>query len=603
MPPRCPTIPGTLTPFLYPSLTSSTYRAIPIATRKCLTCRQQTRAQSQATASAKAKAKELSILEVSDTVVPSAAPSQHNPAHPTSHLNPEAADYGRTIFSDHATITIHAGAGGHGCISFLKEKYIAQGPANGGDGGYGGSVYIQAVRGETSLHKLARRNMIKGGRGKNGQGKLSGGKRGDDIIIEVPVGTVIREIERIDPVSLEELKFQLDGGDRTRFDEGTEEFDGELEEPDNIDETGVARPRATQLKPAILHKGPFKWDKEKWLLYPAVTPEDIATSDFPSFPRARRSHLAAAEEAAPINLDLSRPMDKPILLAAGAVGGLGNPHFVTQTRPRPKFATKGEEGMRITLQLELKLLADVGLVGLPNAGKSTLLRAISNSRARIGNWAFTTLQPNIGTVVLDDHKGRPQTVSAYETGEPRTNYTIADIPGLVKDAHLDRGLGISFLRHVERARVLAFVVDLSAGDAVEAVKGLWKEVSMYEKMKVTEEEEKGEKEGVISWSPMLPTRTNIRMGQSYHDTVPRMEASGGIVEKPWFVVATKADLPETQENYFKLRDYLKAVEAGTEVHPSGQSHGYVKQLAALPISAINGHGVDQITKLVVSKLQ
>ncbi len=534
---------------------------------------------------------------------PDTTSNSHNPAQPTSHLNPTPGDYGRTIFSDHATITIHAGAGGHGCISFLKEKYIAQGPANGGDGGYGGSVYIQAVRGETSLHKLARRNMIKGGRGRNGQGKLAGGKRGDDIIIQVPVGTVLREIERIDPVSLEELKYQLDG-DRTRFDEGTEEMDEDGEViPEYIDETGIERPRSTQLKPSINHKGPFKWDKEKWLLYPAVTPEDIATSDFPSFPKARRSHLAAAEEAAPINLDLSRPMDKPILLAAGAVGGLGNPHFVTSTRPRPKFATRGEEGMRITLQLELKLLADVGLVGLPNAGKSTLLRAISNSRARVGNWAFTTLQPNIGTVVLDDHTGRPQTVAAYETGEPRTNFTIADIPGLVKDAHLDRGLGISFLRHVERARVLAFVVDLDAGDAVEAVKGLWREVSMYEKMKVQEQEEAAEKEGVISWSPILPTRSNIRGQQSYHNTVPRMEVKDGIVNKPWFVVASKADLPGTQENFVKLRDYLNDVGEGKQDHPSGQKHGYVKDLTAVPISAINGHGVHQITKLVVSKLQ
>ena len=201
------------------------------------------RAQSTAAAS---KLLQDEFLREEEITAQKNVPSQHNPAHPTSHLNPEAADYGRTIFSDHATITIHAGAGGHGCISFLKEKYIAQGPANGGDGGYGGSVYIQAVRGETSLHKLARRNMIKAGRGKNGQGKLSGGKRGDDIIIEVPVGTVIKEIERIDPVSLEELKFQLDG-DRTRFDEGSEDFDGEEMEPEVIDETGVARPRSTQM--------------------------------------------------------------------------------------------------------------------------------------------------------------------------------------------------------------------------------------------------------------------------------------------------------------------------------------------------------------------
>jgi GTP-binding protein len=510
---------------------------------------------------------------------------------PTSHLNPSPSDYARTIFSDRATIHIHAGGGGHGCISFLKEKYISAGPANGGDGGYGGSVYIQAVRGETSLHKLARRNIIKAGRGKNGQGKTKGGERGSDVIVQVPVGTVIREVERIDPVAMEELKFQLEGG----LEESVDGF-GDVEEGAE----GEAQAKA----PPQRHKGPFKWSKEKWLLYPAITPEDIATSDFPSFPRARRSHLASAQEAAPIDLDLSRPMEKPILLAAGAVGGLGNPHFVSKTAPRPKFATKGEEGMRITLELELKLLADVGLVGLPNAGKSTLLRAISNSRARVGNWAFTTLQPNIGTVVLDNHTGRPETVASYETGELRTNYTIADIPGLVKDAHLDKGLGISFLRHVERARVLAFVIDLNAGDAVEALKSLWREVGMYERMKIQEEADNRSKEAVVSWSPLAPSgeEHSIIGGTRYHDSVPKSETALSIAAKPWFVVASKADLEGTQENYVKLREYLKEVSKGKQEHPSAQKDGYVRDLAALPISALNGHGVEGITKLVVGML-
>lgn len=558
MAPRCPTAPGTLTPFLYPFLYTATPRSLPRLAQKCFSC-QQSRSQST----------------VPDTLLEDPETRDSTPSHlnnqPASHLNPPPTDYGRTIFSDRATIHLHGGAGGHGCISFLKEKYISAGPANGGDGGYGGSVYIQAVRGETSLHKLARRNIIKAGRGKNGQGKTRGGERGEDIIVRVPVGTVIREIERIDPVSNEELKLQLEGAP----------------------EDGEAAPELS---------GPFKWSPDKWLLYPAITPEDIATADFPAFPRARRSHLASAQEMAPINLDLSQPMASPILLAAGAVGGLGNPHFVSKTAPRPKFATKGSEGLRVTLELELKLLADVGLVGLPNAGKSTLLRAVSNSRARVGNWAFTTLQPNIGTVVLDNHTGRPDTVASYETGELRTNYTIADIPGLVKDAHLDRGLGISFLRHVERARVLAFVLDLSAGDAVAALKALWREVGMYERMKLIEEEAQKE-DGVVSWSPLAPSDEHRRIdGTSYHDKVPRPEAVGGIAGKPWFVVASKADLEGTQENYTDLKAYLERVGRGEEEHPSGQAEGYVKDLVALPISAINGHGVDGITKLVVGML-
>src|SRR5436190_11672803 len=175
---------------------------------------------------------------------------------------------------------------------------------------------------------------------------------------------------------------------------------------------------------------------------------------------------------APIHLDISVHMDQPMLLAAGALGGLGNPHFVSRTNGRPKFATKGEGGLKLDLELELKLLADVGLVGLPNAGKSTLLRSITNSRARVGNWAFTTLSPNIGTVVTDSHSGRPLVQSASGRA-PRSNFTIADIPGLIEGAHLDKGLGLGFLRHVERARILAFVIDLSAGDAVQVLKGLW----------------------------------------------------------------------------------------------------------------------------------
>ncbi|RMZ88592.1 hypothetical protein DV736_g4176, partial [Chaetothyriales sp. CBS 134916] len=493
------------------------------------------------------------------------------PASPASRLDPGPDDYSRNLFVDKCRVTVHAGSGGNGCVSFLRELHIPDGPPNGGDGGMGGSVWIQAVPGQTSLHKLARRGIIKAGRGVGGQGKSQGGRKGEDVCIQVPVGTVVREVSRSDPVAEEEQRFREMGPHEAAM-------------------------------------------RNKWLFYAGSTSREaseMATS-MPAPQKPRRSHLSAMEPTGPIHLDLDKAMDKPILLAAGAVGGLGNPCFVTKNESKPKYATKGELGVRITFEMELKLLADVGLVGLPNAGKSTLLRALSNSRTRVGSWAFTTLEPSIGTVILDTHQGRPLVQSGLEGEQPRVSFTVADIPGLVEDAHMDKGLGLGFLRHVERARILAFVVDLSAGDSVVTLQNLWKEVREYEKMRNIEINQESESR-TIDWSP-LGTYGHSPSGQAIFDEEgEQMQVYPApsklepiklppISSKPWFVVATKSDKQDTQGEYLKLRQYLDAVERGDAAHPSRNANAWRSKIAVLPVSAIRGEGTSKVAEWVAGLL-
>ncbi|KAL8826078.1 MAG: hypothetical protein Q9191_004021 [Dirinaria sp. TL-2023a] len=497
-----------------------------------------------------------------------------------SHLDPPPEDYSRTVFADKCTIDVSAGAGGDGCVSFLREKFISAGPPNGGDGGSGGSIYIQAVLEETSLHKIARRRFVKAGRGANGKGKGKGGEKGADVLLQVPVGTVVRETSRHDPLMEKE--------ERRTY---------EATAPRNAGE-----------------EGQVLWRRNQLVLHPSAKVSDIAKSGIPTPPRKRQTPLAMAQPRPPVLLDLSQPMENPLLLAAGAVGGLGNPHFVTTPNPRPKVATKGDAGLSLTLELELKLLADVGFVGLPNAGKSTLLRSLSGSRARVGHWAFTTLQPNIGTIILDDSKHRPRLRSYNESGQPRTQISIADIPGLIPGAHQDRGLGHGFLRHVERARVLAFVIDLGAGNAVEALKRLWYELREFEAakdMKLNFENEgktidwrtlSGSKSSVAAHEGAIAEDdTGIIIKPSLSQSLPTL-ALAPASTKPWFVVATKADLESTQDNFAHLQAYLEAVVQATVEHPSGKKPCWGGPLAALPVSAIRGEGVEQIPKWLVELL-
>lgn len=247
-------------------------------------------------------------------------------------------------FIDEAVITVSSGNGGNGCVSFRREKYVPKGGPNGGDGGKGGDLVIEATSRMYTLYSFRFRRHFKAENGKHGRGKNQSGRSGRDTIIFVPPGTLVKDVE-----------------------------------------TG----------------GLFK--------------------------------------------ELVRD-GETFLAARGGRGGLGNQHFATPTRQAPRYAQKGEQGSTLSLKLELKLLADVGIVGLPNAGKSTLVAQLSSARPRVADYPFTTLTPTLGVVELDN----------------ADRFVIADIPGLIEGAHLGVGLGTRFLRHVEKSRLLLHLIDVSA---------------------------------------------------------------------------------------------------------------------------------------------
>ncbi|HEX9024363.1 MAG TPA: GTPase ObgE [Geobacteraceae bacterium] len=247
-------------------------------------------------------------------------------------------------FIDEVKINVQSGAGGAGCVSFRREKFIPLGGPNGGDGGKGGDVIFEATGGLSTLLELRYRPHLKAERGKNGMGKDRHGANGKDLKILVPVGTIVRDAES-----------------------------GEV--------------------------------------------------------------LA----------DLTEP-GKPLVLFKGGRGGQGNARFATSTHKAPKFAQPGEPGEERWLRLELKLLADVGLIGFPSVGKSSLIARVSAARPKIADYPFTTLTPNLGVVAYKNYR----------------SFVMADIPGLIEGAHAGAGLGHRFLRHVERTDILVHMLDISA---------------------------------------------------------------------------------------------------------------------------------------------
>ncbi|AEJ02153.1 GTPase obg [Nitrosomonas sp. Is79A3] len=269
-------------------------------------------------------------------------------------------------FIDEAIIQVLAGKGGDGVASFRREKFIPKGGPDGGDGGRGGSVFAIADRNINTLidYRFARIHRAKNGQ--NGQGSDRYGKSAEDIVLRVPVGTLIKD---------------------------------------------------------------------------STTGETIA--------------------------DLVRDQQK-VLLAKGGEGGIGNLHFKSSTNRAPRQFTYGEPGQEFELKLELKMLADVGLLGMPNAGKSTLIRAVSAARPKVADYPFTTLQPNLGMVRIDQNR----------------SFVMADIPGLIEGAAEGVGLGHHFLKHLSRTRLLLHVVDMMPPnedtDLVHEARALVKELQKYD---------------------------------------------------------------------------------------------------------------------------
>lgn len=264
-------------------------------------------------------------------------------------------------FIDHVKICARSGAGGPGAVSFRREKHVPKGGPDGGNGGRGGHIILRGTSNVwTLLHLRYRKHVIAkpGGRGEGGR---RSGAQGEDVILEVPLGTIARQAES------QKVLFEI-----TK--EGQEE-----------------------------------------------------------------------------------------ILAKGGRGGLGNENFKTPTNQTPRYAQPGEEGSEDWYVLELKLLADVGLVGFPNAGKSTLLSVVSAAKPEIANYAFTTLVPNLGVVAYRDNQ----------------SFVMADIPGIIEGASEGKGLGLRFLRHIERNSILLFMVPADADDILESYKVLLSELEKY----------------------------------------------------------------------------------------------------------------------------
>jgi len=353
------------------------------------------------------------------------------------------------MFVDRVKVFVQAGNGGRGSVSFRREKFVPKGGPDGGDGGRGGNVILQADRHVDNLVNLFYEPLIKAKNGGHGKGKKMSGRAGADKIVKVPVGTVV--------------------------------WPAEEEKP--------PMPNAQR---------------------PTLSSEQSAIGNWQS--------------ATPVT-DLVRDGQESVLCRGGA-GGKGNVHFKSSRNRAPRQYTEGEEGEQGHFRFELRTIADAGLVGYPNAGKSTLLRKISAARPKVAAYPFTTLHPIVGVIEFPGYR----------------RATVADIPGLIEGAHRGLGLGHEFLRHITRCRVLIFVVDIAGSEGrnpVEDLQKLRREIDLYD--------------------PTLSSRA-------------------------WLVVANKMDLPGAKENLNALQERFPKLQILPTSAAEGEGIDALKQALATRIT-------------------
>ncbi len=347
------------------------------------------------------------------------------------------------MFVDHIQIHAQAGKGGRGAVSFRREKFVPRGGPDGGDGGRGGSIILLPDPNVDNLVEFHFQSNLRARSGENGSGKNCSGRAAQDMIYKVPIGTLIY---------------------RMPF--------------------------------APAPTGPAPRDTSSYLNLETLSDDEAAALEGRQPPRVK---------ADPTQLELVADLTEPgqaFVLCKGGDGGKGNVHFKSGRNRVPRQFTDGEEGEEGTFYLELRKIADAGLVGYPNAGKSTLLSRISNAHPKVAPYPFTTLTPHVGVVELPHYR----------------RITVADIPGLIEGAHENVGLGHDFLRHIVRCKLLIFVLDMAGSEGREPLDDLQKlrkELDLYD-----------------------PT----------------------LSERPWLVVANKMDLPGARTKLKHFRTRYKKLE-------------------------------------------
>ncbi|HEX7652185.1 MAG TPA: GTPase Obg, partial [Verrucomicrobiae bacterium] len=344
------------------------------------------------------------------------------------------------MFIDEIKIYARAGHGGKGCVAFHREAYITKGGPSGGNGGRGGSVILQADHDLNNLINQYYQPRLLAQNGEAGMGKGMDGHAGKDLIIKVPCGTLVWKLRDTTPPA------------ETRMRRPEDEEDEE-----ELDEAGAADGKplissSTAKRPVIKSAGGFM--AQEYDLSRDDGSADGATDE-------------VTESKGELVADLTEN-GQQFILCQGGRGGLGNRNFATARRQTPRFAQPGEPGIEGDYLLELRIVAEIGLVGYPNAGKSTLLTAISRARPKVAPYPFTTLHPQIGIVeYANDYK----------------RLTVCDVPGLIEGAHQNVGLGHAFLRHIQRCKILVLLLDMAGTDnrkPWDDYRQLLKELELYD---------------------------------------------------------------------------------------------------------------------------